>query len=230
MGTAHEDDGLEPALTQLSAIFINGVEPYIGVLSMDAELTLEIGERVMEAAESQNQLRRPSHSRDYGNVSVVVRMHRNQHLGTRVQLFRFHSYTSAVAVVGLATPTGVLFQLSKRQQLITELFAPYPESADPREDAIAVLSYCSKTNEARTITADGPTAPLRCELGWVHAAELVLEEVSDSHKDIVEQRFLLTFERLLSSRDVRELLDLPPSGYGLWKHTDELQIQGVFPE
>jgi hypothetical protein len=230
MGTAHEDDGLEPALVQLSAIFVNGVEPYLGVLAMDAELTLEVGERVLEAAETRGLLDRPSHSHDYGNVSVVVRVCRKQHLGSRVHLFRYHSYTSEATVIGLATPTGVLFQLSKRKQPIVELLAPYPKSCTLGEDAIAVLSYCSRTGEVRTITADGPTAPQLCKLGWVHASELALEEISELDKEIVEQRFLLTYERLLSTRDVLELLALPPNGYGLWKHSDELQAQGAFPE
>lgn len=60
------------------------------------------------------------------------------------------------------------------------------------------------------------------------ACEFTLEEVSELYKDIIDQRFLLIFERLLSSRDVLELLALPPSGYGLWKHADELHAQGVF--
>jgi hypothetical protein len=107
---------------------------------------------------------------------------------------------------------------------------PYPESCDLGEEAIAVLSYCSRTGEVRTITADGPTAPQVCELGWVHASELVLEEISELHTELIEQRFLLTFERLLPTRDVLELLALPPNGYGLWKQTDELHAQGVFPE
>lgn len=231
MGTAHEDDGLEPALAQLSAIFVNGVEPYLGVLAMDAELTLEVGERVLAVAESRSLLHsRPPHSHDYGNVSVVVRVCRKQHLGSRVQLFRFHSYTSEVTVIGLATPTGVLFHLSKGKQPIVELLAPYPEPCTLGEDAIAVLSYCSRTGEVRTITADGPIAPQLCKLGWLHASELALEEVSELHKELIEQRFLLTFERLLPTRDVLELLALPPNGYGLWKHTDELQAQGAFPE
>jgi hypothetical protein len=67
-------------------------------------------------------------------------------------------------------------------------------------------------------------------LGWLHAAELVLEEVSDAHKDVLEQRFMLTFQRLLPSRDVREILDLPPDGYGLWKPHSELVGQGAFPK
>lgn len=230
MGSAHEDEGLEPALIQLSGIFLNGVESYIGVLATDAELTLEVGERVLEAAEQRTNFRRPSHRQHYGDVSLVVRLLRRQHLASRTQLFRFYSAVSAVTVIGIATPTGVAFQLLKQQQLVGELLAPHPPSAALNQDVIAVLSYCSRTGQVRTSTAVGPSPAQACPLGWVHAAELSLEEVSQTHKEVVEQRFLLTFERLLPSSDVRELLELPPSGYGLWKHADELQRDDPFPE
>lgn len=51
MGSAHEDEGLEPALDELQHIFVNGVKPYIPTLKADADLTLELGERVLAEAE-----------------------------------------------------------------------------------------------------------------------------------------------------------------------------------
>lgn len=230
MGSAHEDEGIEPALTQLAGVFINGVEPYVGVLATDAELSLEVGERVLEKAETEHDFHRPSHSHDYGNISIVIRVHRKQHVGNRVRLLRFQSHISAVTILVFATPTGILFQLAKRGRDVAELIAAYPDTAALGEDAIAVFSYCSRTGEARTLTADGPATPQAIGLGWLHAAELVLEEVSDDHKDVLDQRFVLTFQRLLPSRDVREILDLPPDGYGLWKPHTELNARGAFPE
>jgi hypothetical protein len=230
MGSAHEDEGLEPALTQLSGVFINGVEPYVGVLATDAELSLEVGERVLETAETEHAFARSSHSQDYGNVSIVVRVHRKLHVGSRVLLLRFQSHISAVTILVFATSTGILFRLEKRGREIAELVAAYPDNVELGADSIAVLSYCSRTGEARTLTADGPAIPQVIRLGWLHAAELELEEVCDTHKEILEQRFVLTFQRLLSSRDVREILDLPPDGYGLWKPHSELDARGPFPE
>lgn len=230
MGSAHEDEGLEPALVQLSSIFLNGLEPYIGVLAVDAELTLEIGERVLEVAEAKSLFSRPSHSHEYGNTSIVVRLQRKQHLGGHLNLFRFHSHVSAVTIAGFATPTGFLFHLLKRGAVIHEAHVPHPLSAELGMDVIAVLSYCSRTGEVRTLSADGPTPPQPCKIGWLHAAELQLEEVNEPQKDMAELRFLLSFERLLSSKDAREMLELPPDGYGLWKHASELQAQGPFPE
>ncbi len=160
----------------------------------------------------------------------AVRLQRKQHLASRVQLFRFHSYVTSVTVRTYAAPTGIIFEVEKQGAIVAELRAPYPTDAALGQDVVAVFSYCSRTREARTLTRAGPSTPVRCDLGWVHAAELQSEEISEGHKDMLEQRFLLTFERLLSSREVAELHDLPPNGYGLWKFNDELRAQGPFPE
>jgi hypothetical protein len=51
MGSAHEDDGLEPSLVDLGNIFLNGIQPYVPILAKDAEFILEIGERILQKAE-----------------------------------------------------------------------------------------------------------------------------------------------------------------------------------
>ena len=51
MGSAHEDEGLEPSLVELQQIFVNGVQPYVPILKADADLTLELGTRVLDIAE-----------------------------------------------------------------------------------------------------------------------------------------------------------------------------------
>lgn len=230
MGSAHEDEGLEPALTQLSSIFMNGIEPYVLVLATDAELTLEVGERVLNVAEASSLFTRPLHGHNYGNISIVTRLKRKQHLASRVLLCRFHSYVSSVTIRCLAGPIGIVFEISKQGAVVLELLAPFPPDADLERDVIAVLSYCSRSQEARTLTMAGPTKVQHSNLGWLHAAEFELEEVSKDYGDLLEQRFLLAYERLLSSQDAIELLALPPSGYGLWKYSNELQDQSAFPK
>jgi hypothetical protein len=230
MGTAHEDSGLEPALSQLTSIFINGVEPFVEVLAFDAELTLEVGERVLEAAERNNLLSRLLHSNDYGNVSIVVRLQMKQRLASRVQLFYFYSYISSVTIRGFATPTGIIFEVGKKGIQVTDFLAPYPPEYILGEDIVAAFSYCSYDRLVRTITPLGASIPVHCELGWFHAAELSLEEVLNGYKDIFDQGFLLHYERLLSTQDVIGICSLPPNGYGIWKSSEELQAQGPFPE
>jgi len=51
MGSAHEDEGLEEVLVEMKDIFVNGVQPYIPILAADADLTLEVGSRVLNEAE-----------------------------------------------------------------------------------------------------------------------------------------------------------------------------------
>ena len=51
MGSAHESDDVEPALVDMGQIFVNGVQPYIPVLALDGELTLEVGGRVLRDAQ-----------------------------------------------------------------------------------------------------------------------------------------------------------------------------------
>jgi len=50
MGSAHEDDEIEPALANLGQIFVNGIEPYVEVLAKDSDFVLEVGERVLDHA------------------------------------------------------------------------------------------------------------------------------------------------------------------------------------
>ena len=50
MGSAHEDDEIELALVRLGEIFEKGIEPYFKILAKDADLILEVGQRVLDHA------------------------------------------------------------------------------------------------------------------------------------------------------------------------------------
>lgn len=228
MGSAHEDEGIEPALAQLSGIFLNGVEPFVEVLGMDAELTLEVGERVLEAAERSGILKRPPHSHDYGNVTIVFRIQIKKELADPIQLYRFHAYGPSATITSVVSASGLQFLLQKHGSKIVEMVVPYPDGFKLGDDVVFALSYCSRTGQARTMTAQGASDPVSCQLGWVHAVDFEIA-VEQDYQELVEQRFLLTYERLLRSTDVAELQSLPPSGYGLWKPREELEAEGPFP-
>jgi len=231
MGTAHEDDGLEPALVDLKAICINGVEPFVPVLATDAELTLEIGERVLEHAEKKIGFKRQNYKHNYGNISIVLRLRIKQLLAGRLILLGFRSHVSDVDIVCSAGPEGVTSSFKKHGKLVGELLSPYSKDWKPGNDAVFVFSYCSKTLQARTIT-NGEAHEIvdSFDLGWLHASDLYLEQKDVEHIDFVDKQFVLTYERLLSSEDSKGFHELPPNGYGLWKFSDEIEEQGVFPE
>lgn len=52
MGSAHEDNGIEPPVAEIEKILINGLRPYVSILRLIGEITAEIGERVIAAAET----------------------------------------------------------------------------------------------------------------------------------------------------------------------------------
>lgn len=58
IGLAHEDDEIDQELHDLNQVLLNGVHPFIPILALDAELTIEIGERTLEEAEKQLQYQR----------------------------------------------------------------------------------------------------------------------------------------------------------------------------
>lgn len=62
IGSAHEDNAIELPLATLKAMFINGTQPYIPILTFVSELVLEVGERVLSKAEGSHEFKRKTRS------------------------------------------------------------------------------------------------------------------------------------------------------------------------
>jgi len=231
MGSAHEDDGLEQMLIDLKSILINGLEPYILVMATNAELTLEVGERVLENAEKTRGYSRHHHKHDYGNLSVVAILRIKQQVLGSIPLFVLSSYVGNITISASATSTGVEFTVSKHNSIVGALVAEYPEEFTPGQHLAFIFSYCSRTKQARTIVS-GTASPIInfCDIGWVHASDFSLEATDNKYIDILEKFYVLSYERLLSSKDSEGFTELPPNGYGLWKYSEELDERRTFPE
>ncbi len=231
MGSAHEDDGLEPVLAELRSIILNGLESFVQALYFVTDYTLEVGERVLDDAEKKLGFKRTQHKYNYGDVSLILRLRIKQQLAGRVPLVVFHSYVSDAEISCYAGPSGVSFAIKKKGQEIDDITAKYPPEWQPGAEAVFILSYCSSKKQARTITNNCSSKVVNVdELGWLHASDMILEHNNTKHIDIVEKKFLLSYERLLSSEDAKGLYDLPSNGYGLWKYSNELENQSPFPE
>lgn len=228
IGTAHEGDEVEPALVQLEGILFNGTGPVTEILSIDSELALEIGERVLEAAERKGIHCRQVHDNDYGNVSIVVRLKAIMPPTTPLRLYRFRSYGPDIVIECILTASGIEFSLIKHGAELSRLYVAFPTIQFPGADFVVVLSYCSKASQVRTITSLGIVETKECDLGWLHAGDLETT-VEDNLHGLVELGFKLIFRRLLPTKEVGELQELPPDGYGIWKPTHELEAQGPFP-
>ena len=231
MGVAHECDGLEQMLVDIKSIFINGEEPHIPILKTNAELTLEIGERVLNEAERKQNFKRKSHNHDYGNISIVSSLIIKQQVTGCFPLFVLKSHMGLVEILAAATPSGIEFSLSKNGDLIDLMVAPYSDNLKISPHSVIIFSYCSRTGNARTIVDGKPSHLNQLKgMGWIHASDLRLDQYNDINSDVVEKCYVLSYSRLLSSEDSKGLSEMPPNGYGLWKPKAELEERGEFPE
>ena len=231
MGSAHEDDGLEPALVELQSILTEGLATIIHILCEVTDLTLEIGERVLETAERTLAFKRTHHKNDYGNVSITLRLRVKQQLASRIPLILFRSYVSGVEILCSGSPAGLSFQVKKHGKDVCDLIANYPKDWTPGGEAVFIFSYCSKTQQARTVTNGQIHKIVDLEgFGWLHASDVTLEQNNIDFVDLVEKQFVLTYEKLLSQEDAKGLYELPANAYGLWKFNHELEGESPFPD
>lgn len=230
MGSAHEDEGIEPVLVDLGKLFINGVKPYVSILATDAELALQVGERIIEKAERERDFVRKRRARNYGDLSIIIRLSLKKYLTGMIPLFKFRSDISEVEIYVLAGPQSIVFDVRKKGTPKKEIYAQYPSGWDLNSDAVFIFSYSSLARQAHAITnGESQDQGIPCDIGWVHGNELIPEYIAKGHEELLCRRFVLLYERLLSTDDSRGIMELPPDGYGLWKFEDELEHPGVFP-
>jgi len=231
MGSAHEDDGLEKMLIDLKSIFINGETPYVPVLATDSELTLEIGERVLEKADAVLNYDRPRHSHDYGNMSIVASLKISKPVLGRIPLCIFRSYVANAIISVSAMPTGIEFEIEKNGKLVGRLASKYPEHAMDGSHSVHAFSYCSRTGESRTLV-DGVASSLEKldDLGWFYAGDFKFETAESRNTKMIELFYVLCYEKLLSSNDSKGLSELPPDGHGIWEYSEKLEDRSAFPE
>ena len=209
MGTAHEDEGIEYTLNDLKQIFLNGVEPYVSILAIDADLTLEIGERVLEVAEREVGYQRKKRPNEIGDITILVRLGLKQILAGTLPIVRFKSYISDVEIVCYAGPQSIVFNLVKHGNVIEKICAKYPHEWPFNTDAIFAFEYSSNEKKAHAITnGDSQDKGIDCNLGWLNANELSLVEVPEETTDMVYRRFVMPYQRLLKSKECLEILNL----------------------
>jgi len=92
MGTAHEDDGVAPHLIELSGILLSNRPALVNVLASDSVLVLEVGDKVLSAANGKFDFVR--------TASPPVAQAAARDLSSRAQRQDFESPPSAVSAAG----------------------------------------------------------------------------------------------------------------------------------
>lgn len=208
MGSAHEDDGVEPKLRRLQNIFLNGTQPYIPILAFDAELTLQVGERVLDHCEARCNYKRATRQRDPGNLTLIVRCVRRASLAGPIPLLVFRSEISEVEIRCEATPQSFVFSVSKREKEIHRSHIPF----DFRTDlSLFALSYSSELRQVRFIINNGAESPTDCDLGWLDPREIGEPTFYPGYNEFVCVDLVLAYERLLSSSQCADIASHPTS-------------------
>lgn len=231
MGTAHEDDGIDLSLAQLQQVFLNGVAPYVPVLATDADLTLQVGERVLDQAEANSVYRRKARTGDLGNVSIVARLGLWEPLRDQRSIFTFASHVSEVEISCLARPTELAFVLTKRGVCVREMVAPFPADWELHTDAVFAFSYASGLRQAMVVTSHSQAAaPVDCDLGWLAAPEVTVTELSCERDKLVYLQFLAVFARLVTPQECEQFRKAAPPPADIGAFGDEGSAPRPFPQ
>jgi len=209
VGSAHEDEGIEPGISAIEDILINGVAPYVSILAVSAELTLEVAERVLEQAEATGGYQRRRFS-----IPITMSLHmrlRELPAGSVLIATVVSAVTGVVVSVSLA-PGSILFSVTKRGIALYQLATPIPESLAIGQDAVFCLSYehGKKRLHALSPLLRGDTVE-NCDLGFLEAD--LRPEVSATAKPYVEMVAAYVHNRLFSPEEVAhipEILIEPP--------------------
>jgi hypothetical protein len=210
MGLAHEDEGIEFALDYLNRIFLNGLNPYVSTVALDAELAIQIGERVLDKAEKERDYKRKPRPSYLGDVSVVVEFGLRQVLAGKIQVLTLKSHTSEVEIRLEAGPQSLVFGIVKRGRLGNHIVARYPEDWSLNTDAVFVFEYSSRTRRAHAITNGvNQDEGIDCDIGWLCGNELKPEMNAMDNGDFLCGQFQI-LPKLLTSGESLHLLSLHP--------------------
>jgi hypothetical protein len=206
MGGAHEDDGLEYRLACLQQVLVNQTELYVPILAYDADLVLQIVERVLDSAAAQCGFQRKDR-RGQGDMSISIRLASKQRLVGILPIASFSFPVSEVRVTCSAAPTSVRFTLEKRGEVVGVLDAAYPPEWEHKNDAVFTILYSSDEKQACVLTNDRVTfEPVGCDLGYLDGREFRAPKLNNAASAFIAARNALIYSRCLTEDDCRELL------------------------
>ena len=210
MGGAHEAEGLDDTLVKLNSFLINQTELFVPVLALDAELTLQIGERVLDHAEATTNFQRAQRASGNGDVSVCVRVLRAHQLLGVTPVVSLRSPVSEVEVRFDSGVSSGRFIMTKRGRLVMDLSSQNPNVWPDNTEAMFTFCYSSSHRMVRTITNEQPNgAAVTCDIGWLDAAEL-RPELLTPQNGLVALTCLRVYHRLLRPAECGELLGFSP--------------------
>lgn len=224
VGSAHEDEGVDPDLSRLSCISIGGQSVYSQILKQDAEFSLQIGERVLDTAEAkglyQRKLRKSDNGEFYGDLTLIARLCWRELIIGEVDILRFRSHISEVDISLKLYPPTIEIKIMKREQHVCTLNGDHPTNWGPDNDASIAFCYATAERKARIIINRIPLPSVDCNAGWISAKEFSPPIFQTHAESPVILGPVLLYGRHVSpdecqqllgfSRDLREMFETKP--------------------
>ncbi|MFO1066189.1 MAG: hypothetical protein U0892_20200 [Pirellulales bacterium] len=182
MGSSHEDDGLDPFLHRLTNFIVNDSEPYLEPLRFIAELTLQVGERVLDAAETLGHYGRMIRGDLIGDFSLIVQIIKTEPIVGRIDVCRLEADISGVVILCRATPMSFYFKLYQDGKHIADYVLPFEEIG---QVTLFTWSYSSRMRRSKHYKNSTAHVEQSCGIGFLDTYDLRhIPLISDSHPSL----------------------------------------------
>jgi hypothetical protein len=199
IGGAHEDPGIAPELKKLRSLVINGKYAFEHLLLIDAELVLEVAERVIRHAEMKRNYKRRASTKDSGNLTIVMTTKRRQHLLGTLDLFTIGCELNQLFFVFTGTPAGLKIQVVQYSAQVKEVAIPVGK---PFSVVSVAICYSSHLKQIRVLDGNKEILRHTCNLGWIESGFFSEPQFALKTDDFISIDSLLLYDRLLSPAEV----------------------------
>lgn len=226
MGSAHEDEGIDPNLTHMRKIMIQGVHPYVPIMALDAEFTLQIGERLLDHVETQSIYRRAHRRAEYGDIALLFHLRSLRHLLGRIDLISFRSHISETDLTLSVSPQMFIVTARRRGRVVGTVESKHPDNWEIGADAAFAFLYSSAHRQARMLVNGIASDPVALDAGFLDAREFERPELHGDFQEVLRVNHVLAYERLLSPKECGLFAEMPP---GLPEMRLGRETAGAFP-
>lgn len=205
-GVAHEDDGVSPGLALMEELLINGRAAYFPVLQILAEITLQIGERVLATASALNGFRRRRYSPP---LSLSIHCTFMSSSVSKILVSTFKSFIAELTIKVFLLPQSFLFKVCKEGKKPFVVTVALPEKLKKGEDYVFSLGYI---HDQQSLKCFGPNIAGReiqdCDLGYIGAADILQPIPNPARYPYLKLKACYVHERIFSPKEVAELPEI----------------------
>lgn len=201
IGGAHEDDAVSPELEKLRSFLLNGHHLFHHVFAIDAELVLQVAERVIREAEKTTDYKRTKNTKQSGDLTIVTKTNHLNHLLGNLVLFTVSCELNELSFVFAGSPAGLKIQIFQYTSKVEDVLIPVGEIPFMLS---AAISYSSRLGQIRILNGSEEVLRKVCNLGWVDTGFFSAPQFAFSTEGFINIEGVWLYERLLGPSEVNE--------------------------